>query len=165
MKLRHVFSTRDATHARDVVRLAREHGIPDSDLSLVANGDVELQEIPDRMKEADTDLVPAAARGMAIGGATGMLAGLAAMVVPPLGITIAGAAAIGAAGALVGGWSAALMGSAIPDPVRQRFEMEIAEGRVLVIVDADEATQARLEPLLVDAGAMRLQYQTHTALA
>ena len=164
MKLRHVFSTRDAAQARVMVRLLHAQGLDWESISLVARDDIELDEVPHRMKEADTDLVPAAARGMAIGGATGVLAGLAAMVVPPLGITIAGAAAIGAAGALVGGWSAALMGSAIPDPIRQRFENEIAEGRVLVLVDADEATQGRLEPLLADAGAVRLDYETHSAL-
>jgi len=165
MNLRHVFSTRDAGHAREAVRLLLAQGVDRGAISLVARDDIELEQLPHRMQEADTDLVPAAARGMAIGGATGLLAGLAAMVVPPLGITIAGAAAIGAAGALVGGWSAALMGSAIPDPVRQRFENEIAEGRVLVLVDADEATQARLEPVLVAAGAERLPYETHSALA
>ena len=165
MNLRHVFSTRDPAHARDIVRMLHDHGMGTDAISLVARDDIELDEVPSRLKEADTDLMPAAARGMAVGGATGVLAGLVAMVVPPLGITLAGAAALGAACALVGGWSAALMGSAIPDPVRLRFENEIAQGRVLVLVDADEATQARLEPVLVAAGAERLPYQTHSALA
>src|SRR5689334_2818040 len=109
MKLRHVFSTRDAVQARQAIRVLHEHGVPWSDISLVANADVELEEIPNRMKEADTDFVPAAIRGMGIGGATGLLAGLLAASFPPLGITLAGAAAFGAAGALVGGWSSALM--------------------------------------------------------
>jgi hypothetical protein len=165
MKLRHVFSTRDAVQARQAIRVLHEHGVPWSDISLVANADVELEEIPNRMKEADTDFVPAAIRGMGIGGATGLLAGLLAASFPPLGITLAGAAAFGAAGALVGGWSSALMGATVPDPIRQRFEREIAEGRVLVLVDADEATQARLEQPLADAGAIRLVYETHSALA
>jgi hypothetical protein len=116
------------------------------------------------MKEADTDFVPAAIRGMGIGGATGLLAGLVAASFPPLGVTLAGAAALGAAGALVGGWSSALMGATVPDPIRQRFEREIAEGRVLVLVDADEATQSRVEQPLADAGAVRLAYETHSAL-
>lgn len=165
MKLRHVFSTRDAAHALVAVRLLDAQGIGGDAVSLVARDDIELDQVPNRMKEADTDMMPAAARGMAIGGATGVLAGLAAMVVPPLGITLAGAAAMGAAGALVGGWSSALMGSAIADPVRQRFESEIAAGHVLVLVDADEATQARLEPLLVAAGVQKMDYETPSALA
>lgn len=165
MKLRHVFSTQDAIGAARAVQVLQEQGIDDDAISLVARNDIELDRIPNRLKEADTDLMPAAARGMAIGGATGVLAGLAAMVIPPLGITLAGAAALGAAGALVGGWSSALMGSAIPDPVRQQFEAEIAAGRILVLVDADEATQARLEPALVAAGAQRMAYETHSALS
>ena len=164
MKLRHVFSTRDAGHARDVVRLLHEQGLDSGAVSLVARDDIELDQVPKRLKEADTDLVPAAIRGMGIGGATGLLAGLAAASFPPFGVTLAGAAALGAAGALVGGWSSALMGATVPDPIRQRFEQEIAAGRVLVLVDADEARQARLERPLVDAGAIRLPYETHSAL-
>lgn len=96
-------------------------------------------------------------RGVGVGGATGLLAGLAAMVFTPLGITVAGAAAIGAIGALVGGWSSALMGAALPDPVRQQFDDEISAGRVLVVVDADEDTRARLLPVMQDAGATALE--------
>lgn len=164
MKLRHVFSTQDATQARHAVRVLHEHGIPYDGISLVAKADIELEQIPNRMKEADTDFVPAAIRGMGIGGASGLLAGLVAMAVPTAGITIAGAAALGAAGALVGGWSSALMGATVPDPVRQRFEREIAEGRVLVLVDADAETQARLERPMAEAGATRLEYEAHSAL-
>ena len=164
MKLRHVFSTQDATQARHAIRALHEHGVPYADISLVAKADVELEQIPNRMKEADTDFVPAAIRGMGIGGASGLLAGLVAATIPPLGITLAGAAALGAAGALVGGWSSALMGATVPDPIRQRFEREIAEGRVLVLVDAEEKTHARVEQALADAGAIRLAYETHSAL-
>jgi hypothetical protein len=165
MKLRPVFSTQDATQARHAVRVLHEHGIPYEAISLVANADIELEQIPNRMREADTDFVPAAIRGMGIGGATGLLAGFVAMVVPDLGVTIAGAAALGAAGALVGGWSSALVGATVPDPIRRRFEREINEGRVLVLVDADAATQARLEQPMAEAGAIRLAYEAHTALA
>lgn len=164
MKLRHVFSTQDATQARHAVRVLHEHGVPYDAISLVANAGIELERIPNRMKEADTDFVPAAIRGMGIGGATGLLAGLVAMAVPTAGITIAGAAALGAAGALVGGWSSALVGATVPDPVRRRFEREIAEGRVLVLVDADAATQAQLEQPMAGVGAIRLEYEALTAL-
>jgi hypothetical protein len=56
------------------------------------------------------------------------------------------------------------VGATVPDPVRRRFEREIAEGRVLVLVDADPATQARLERPMAEAGATRLEYEARTAL-
>lgn len=164
MKLRHVFSARDAAHARRVVALLHQQGVGNGAIALVARPDIELGSIPNRFKEADTDLVPAALRGMLIGGATGLLAGFAAMAFASLGVTVAGAFAIGAIGCLVGGLSAALVGAALPDPIRQRFGHEIEAGNVLVLVDADERTHARLEQALADAGAVRLVYEVHTAL-
>lgn len=102
MSKRHVYSTRDIAHARQALAALHLAGIGNDRISLVARSDIELERIPDSLKEADTDAVPAAVRGMGIGGATGLLAGLAAMVFAPIGITVAGAAAIGAIGALVG---------------------------------------------------------------
>jgi predicted lipid-binding transport protein (Tim44 family) len=165
MKLRHVFMTEDAEHARRVVRMLHERGLAYTAISLVARDDIESGSIPNRLREADTDFVPAAIRGMAFGAAAGLLAGLAATAFPALGIGLAGAAGIGVIGALVGGLSSALMGATAPDPIRQRFEPEIASGRVLMLVDADEATHARLEQPLAAAGAVRMRYEAHTAMA
>lgn len=160
MSNRHVYSTRDAAHARDAVAALHGQGIGSDAISLVARSDIELERIPDTMKEADTDAVPAALRGMGVGGATGLLAGLAAVALTPLGITLAGAAAIGAAGALVGGWGSALMGSALPDPVRQQFEDEIQAGRVLVLVDVDDDTVPFLHSAMKQVGAVELDYSS-----
>ena len=164
MKIRHVFVTRDVIQARDALLALREQGVGVDDISLVARSDIELDRIPDELKEADTDFVPAAMRGMGIGGATGLLAGLAAVVFAPVGITLAGAAAIGALGALVGGWSAALMGSALPDPVRQQFDDEISAGRILLLVDAEPDVQPRLQLALAAVGARRLDYEAPSAM-
>ena len=164
MKIRHVFVTRDVLQERDALLALREQGVGVDDISLVARSDIELDRIPDDLKEADTDFLPAAMRGMGIGGATGLLAGLAAVVFTPVGITLAGAAAVGALGALVGGWSSALMGSALPDPVRQQFDDEISAGRILVLVDAEPEDQPRVQAALEVVGAQRLDYETPSAM-
>ena len=164
LRLRHVFTTQDAAHARRTVHMLHEHGLAYRAVSLVARDDIELDSIPNRFKEADTDFVPAAIRGMVMGGIAGLVAGFAALMFSSLGITLAGVAAIGALGALVGGLSSALMGATVPDPIRQKFGTEIAAGRVLVLVDADEATHARLEPAMADIGATRLAYEAHSEL-
>lgn len=164
MKIRHVFVTQDVTQARNALLALRDQGMVVDDISLVARSDIELDRIPDDLKEADTDFLPAAMRGMGIGGATGLLAGLAAVVFTPVGITLAGAAAMGAMGALVGGWSSALMGSALPDPVRQQFDDEISAGRILVLVDAEADAQPRLQAALAAVGAERLDYEAPTSM-
>jgi len=164
MKIRHVFRTQDVAQARNAVLALREQGLEVDDISLVARSDIELERVPDGLKEADSDFRPAAMRGIGVGGATGLLAGLAAVAFTPLGITLAGAAALGAMGALVGGWASALMGSALPDPVRQQFDDEISAGRILVLVDADDATQARVTAALAAIGVHRLDYEAPTAM-
>ncbi len=158
---RHVYSTRDITQAADAVAALHRYGIERESVSLVARSDIQLESIPDSMIEAGTDAVPAAIRGMGMGGAIGLLAGLVAIPLAPIGITLAGAAAIGAAGALVGGWSSALMGSALPDPVRQQFEDEIEAGRVLVLVDVEEDDDLpAVQSAMDEAGAVELPYSS-----
>lgn len=164
MKLRHVYSTPDIDTARNVIAAAHNAGIPSDDILLVARSDIELDEIPNEYKEADTDLVPAALRGAGYGGAAGLLAGLTAIVLTPIGLTLAGAAAATLAGALVGCWASALVGSSLPDPIRRKFDDEIQAGRILVVVDAEREQLAEAEPALLGSGAIPLPYEQTTAL-
>ncbi|KRB02417.1 general stress protein [Lysobacter sp. Root690] len=159
MKQRRVYRTDDIAQATRAVDALRAQGVSDDDISLVARSDIELQSIPNRHKEADTDFMPAAIRGAGLGGATGLLAGLAATVITPVGITLAGAAVVGAVGALVGTWASALMGAALPDPIRQKFDDEIAAGRILVLVDAESSVHERLGAALANTGATLLDYE------
>jgi hypothetical protein len=165
MKTRHVYSTPDLEHARSAMRAAREAGIPDDDLSLIAHADIELDAIPEHRKDEHTDFAPAAVRGLAEGGATGVLLGLVALAIPPLGVTIAGAAAAGAAGALVGAWTSALMGASTPDPVRQQFEGEIQARRILVVVDGEGEAVDRADLAIIATGAKPLPFEQPTALS
>lgn len=163
MKTRRVYSTPDVASAQQALQAAREAGVENEDLSLIARSDIELQEIPDERKEAKTDFLPAAARGAAGGGAAGVLAGLIAIAIPPLGITLAGVGAMALAGALVGTWSSALVGATVPDPVRRRFEDEIQAGRILLVVDAEEPALGRADAAVRGIGATPLPYEEATA--
>ena len=165
MKTRHVFCTPDLPTAQAALAAARDAGVEDHDLLLVARADIELESIPDDRQEADTDLMPAALRGAGYGGATGLLAGLVAFAIPPLGITLAGAAAIGLVGAMVGTWASALVGASLPDPIRREFESEIQAGSILLVVDADKQLLTAAEPAIVGAGATVLPYEATTAMA
>ena len=164
MKTKHVFLAPDVPVAAKAVQALRAEGIADEDIALIARSDLEMQAIPEEFRETRTDFMPAALKGALGGGATGLVAGLVAVAIPPLGVTLGGAAAIAAAGAAAGTWSAALMGSALPDPVRQKFEDEIKAGRLLLVVDATEDEHERIESRLQAAGATRLEFEESSGM-
>jgi hypothetical protein len=108
--------------------------------------------------------MPAALKGAAAGGATGLVAGLIAVAIPPIGMTLAGAAAVAAVGALAGTWSSALMGSALPDPVRRKFEAEIESGRILVVIDGEDEPLVIAGAGIIVAGGTRMPFEETSAL-
>lgn len=164
MKTRHVFSTPDLDTAQAAMDAARQAGIHDDDLLLIARSDIELDSIPDERKEADSDFIPAALRGAGYGGAAGLLAGLVAVVLTPIGLTLAGVGAVAVGGALVGCWASALMGSSLPDPVRRKFHDEIEAGRILLVIDASKDILDHAEAAITRSGATPLPYEATTAL-
>ncbi|HEY0179075.1 MAG TPA: hypothetical protein VGC30_05525 [Dokdonella sp.] len=163
MKHRRVFSAPDLTVAQAAVAAARAAGVPDEDVSLIARSDIQLEAIPDDRIDATTDTIPAAIRGAVGGGSTGLLAGLVAVAIPPLGVTIGGVALLAAIGALVGTWSSALMGSAVPNSVRRTFESEIEAGRILVVVDAEDALLPAAHAAVTAQGATALPFDAPSA--
>ena len=165
MKTRHVYSTTGMDMVKEGIRVARQCGIAHEDVSLVAREDIELEAIPEERKVVDNDFYPAALRGAGIGGASGLLAGLVAVAIAPIGLTLAGAGAMALAGAAVGAWASALAGSAIPDPVRRKFDDEIEQGRILLVLDGDAEALDRAAPKLAEIGATRLPFDTPTALS
>ncbi|AKC87117.1 hypothetical protein [Pseudoxanthomonas suwonensis] len=165
MKTRRIYATPNLAAAQAALAAARDTGIDRDSLSLIARSDIEMESVPDDLREAHTDSVPAALRGAAGGGAVGLVAGLVAVAVPPLGITLAGAGLMAAVGALVGSWSAALVGATVPDPVRRRFEDAIEAGQILVVIDAEEAALQRAEAAVMQAGAVPLPYEAASAVS
>lgn len=164
MKQRHVFSTPNITSAEDAVRVARQAGVPDHDISLIARDDIEKQVIPDDQQETSGDFGPGGMKGLLGGGASGLLAGIIAITVAPLGLTLAGVAAMTLVGAGIGGWVGMLTGTAEPDAVRRTFEDEIAAGRILVVIDGKADVLAAIESDLKLAGASRLPFDSPTAM-
>jgi hypothetical protein len=163
MKTRHVFATSSVPAAHQAIAAARAHGIRDDDLSLIARHDIELEVIPDERKEVAMDFIPAALRGTVGGGTAGLLAGLVAMAIPSMGVTLAGAGAIALLGAMVGTWSSALVGASIPDEVRRKFEAQIADGNILLVIDAEQALLPEAEAAIIATGAQPLPYEATTA--
>ena len=156
----YAFDTSDA--ARAAVRQLQARGVEEKQISLIARPDIQLDKIPDRYLDARTDFVPAMARGAAIGGTTGVFAGMVMMAIPPLGIALGGAALLGflTGGALLGAWSSALVGSSVPDPVRRKFEDEIAAGRTLLVIDAAPDDAAHITTLMEGISDHHLLWQS-----
>jgi len=165
MKTRRIYATPNLAAAQAALGAARDAGIDRDCLSLIARSDIEMEAVPDDLREAHTDAIPAALRGAAGGGAIGLVAGLVAVVVPPLGITLAGAGLMAAIGALVGSWSSALVGASVPDPVRRRFEGAIEAGQILLVIDAEDVELERAEPAVLRAGATPLPYEAASAVS
>ena len=164
-KSRCVYLTEDMHAANAALQAARQAGIPNGDLSMVARGDIELEKIPDHMTEDHHDFAPGAVRGVAMGGGTGLLLGLIGVVVPPLGITLAGAAAIAVAGAAMGAWTGALVGFDVPDAVSRTFEAEIKAGHILLVVDASDAEHEVARGAIIATGAAVLPFHQSTAMS
>ncbi|MBN8728872.1 MAG: hypothetical protein J0H15_14405 [Xanthomonadales bacterium] len=159
MNTRRVFSTTDMAVARNAIAAARHAGVPDEDLYLVAKSGIEMERIPEHRKDVTTDFIPAALRGAGAGGAIGLVAGLIAVTIPAVGITVAGAGLITLIGAAVGGWSYALAGSAVPNPVRRRFEEEIEAGRILVVVDDEQERAPAVDRAIIATGAVQMPFE------
>lgn len=164
MQSRHVFSVPDLPGARQALTAARQAGLTNENLSLIARSDIEIESIPDMLKDASSDFMPAALRGAAAGGGAGLVAGLVAVAFPPLGVTLAGAALITAGGAAVGTWVSALVGSSVEDPIRRKFEDEIEAGHILVVVDVEDEQLKAAKDAIIGAGGTLLPYEGTTAL-
>jgi len=164
MKTRHVFVTGSVAEATAATVAARRAGIGEHDISLIADSAVEMEEVPDELRNAENDFMPAAARGAMAGGSLGLIGGLVGIVVPPIGLTVAGVAATTLIGAAVGGWVTALIGSMVPDEVHRRFESEIRAGRILIVIDETPQVMAAAEAAMREAGAEQLPYEATSAL-
>jgi hypothetical protein len=164
MRKRHVFATPDVATAEAVRREARNLGIGKECIFLEARRDIEISDVADERKNVSMDIIPAAWHGTMYGAAAGLVAGLLAMYVPFFGVTLKGALALMVIGGLVGTWASVLMGSALPDEVRRTFAAELEAGQVLVVIDAEPESFEQIEPALARAGAVRLPFETTTAL-
>jgi hypothetical protein len=119
-------------------------------IHVIANHNVPLKDLPQATLAQRSDLLPALARGTAVGGFTGMLAGLAALVFPPVGLSIAGGAivAITLCGAGFGAWTATMIGVDVPNTRLKRFEEVIENGELLMMVDVAKDRVEEIEEVI-----------------
>ena len=87
-----------------------------------------------------TDVVHGLQQGALIGAALGCAAGLflAYFVIPDARWHVATVVLATGVGALFGGWAASMAGAAIPNSRHKQFEADVAEGKILLMVDVPE---------------------------
>lgn len=121
-----------------------------SDIHILANPNISLEELPEADLPQKSDLLPALARGTAAGGLIGMLAGLVALALPPAGVIIAGGALLGTTigGAGIGAWAAALIGVSVPNSQLEQYEDAITRGELLLLVDVPHEREEELKSVI-----------------
>ena len=137
-----------ARRTMDDLLLAR---VEERHIHFVARDDVDTTGLHAANVLQTSDVVRAAEAGLCIGGATGALGGaLLAMFFPIVGdepqwglvgvLTIVGGA--------FGAWSSSLIGISTPSQRLKRFEPEIAQGRILLMVDVPRRRVQEIEDRL-----------------
>lgn len=134
------FLVPDAKIARQVVDELLLARIEERNIHVIARAGTPLEDLPEAGLKEKSDLVKAAQKGTAIGGATGLLAGLVAVTVPPAGLVLGGGAVLATtlAGAGFGAWASSLIGVSVPNSELKRFEQAIEAGQLLILVDVPQ---------------------------
>jgi hypothetical protein len=119
-------------------------------MHIVARDGTPTGDLPEATILQKTDLIEAAERGVAVGGATGMVAGLLAVSFPPAGLILGGGmvAATMLAGAGFGAWVAGMIGVNLPNRELAAYEQAIQNGAVLMMVDVPKERVHEIERLI-----------------
>ena len=149
--------------AEQAVRRLVNAGVPNSDISIVANNsdgwysqkgkfDRDRDGVDDRAEGAGTG----AGIGAGLGGAAGLLAGLGLLAIPGLGPVVAAGwlvatAAGAAAGAAAGGIVGALTQAGVSEEDASRYAEGVRRGGTLVSARVPEGDKNTLEPMLVQS--------------
>jgi hypothetical protein len=120
-----------AKRTADDLLLAR---VEDRYMRFLARRGTELEPLHEAGYLDKSDVVHAAAVGLAIGAIIGALAGAA--VVAYEGMSSKAAVLLGMLiGAPLGGWMASMAGAAVPNSRLKQFDADLEAGRVLLMVD------------------------------
>jgi hypothetical protein len=136
-----------ARRAMDELLLAR---IEEGHIHFVAADGTDMSGLHAANVFQTSDLIPAAQSGLVIGGAVGALAGVAAALYPIVGDSpqwgVVGVLAI--AGGVFGAWASSMLGSSAPNRRLRRFQDDIAQGRILLMVDVPRSRLEDVEDML-----------------
>ena len=124
--------------------------IDDRYMHFLAKRGMSLGELHEANYFQKSDLRHSLQIGFMLGGCAGFLVGIYIYMTPPEGmnlqlITILIATVVGA---VFGAWAASMIGISTPNTALKRFEAEIGEGRVLLMVDVPKDRVAEIQELV-----------------
>ena len=119
-------------------------------MHVIADENVSINGLPQASLAQRSDLLPALARGTAVGCATGMMMALIALAFPPEDLEIAGGAVvmITLSGAGFGAWAASMIGIDVPNTRLKRFEEGIHRGELLMMIDVPKDRVEEIEQMI-----------------
>lgn len=143
------FLSPDTRHARAVVQQLKGDGIEERNIYVLAQSDIDLEDLPDAGPEAD-DFLPAFERGIGIGGLAGLFLGVAALVFRSTSLIVGGGGVLlaGLVGASLGGLLTGMAGALFPSSRLRVFEKEIEAGKILVMVDVPKNRAEHVNALI-----------------
>lgn len=151
--------------AERAVNKLKQTGFSEQEVSLVARGRGGQGKQAGRgdMEAGDEgfaggDMSDGAMWGGGIGAVGGLLASAGALAIPGIGpIVAAGPLAAALSGAVAGGVAGGLLDMGIPEDRGRQFEQEVKQGRILCVVEADDARVKEAARILREAGARNVE--------
>ena len=154
----------DYDDAEDAVRELETTGIPEADISIVANNSNDRHD-GGNGSDAGEEAATGAGIGAVVGGAGGLLTGLGLMAIPGVGPVVAagwlaatavGAVAGAAAGGAAGGILGALTDSGVPERDAHVYAEGVRRGGALVTARVDDSQVGQAEEILSELGSVDL---------
>lgn len=126
----------DSVHA--IVDELKAMDVPEGHIHVIGSLCYDLDDLPRATELERTELKRGLELGIGLGGSAGLLGGLLAVTFPPAGLVLGGGAVLltTVTGAGFGGLVAGLIGRDRPNHDLAAFEQNIANGELLVLVDA-----------------------------
>lgn len=146
------FLVPEVASACAIVEELRQTDVPADQIYVVGSDHHELEQA--HLHEAGvlhgTAVLNGLTTGLALGGTTGLLAGLAAVTFPPAGLVLGGGAVLGMGvmGAGFGGWLGSFLGMAATDPGIKRYEEELKQGQLLLMIDISAERELEIQELI-----------------
>ncbi len=150
MKERYFFFAREFESAKKIIANLKQFGVTEEDLHVIANDEVVLEPLPEPDITHRSDVLEAAKRGAATGGAMGLIGSMVAVTVPPVGLTLGGGAILAgtALGTALGTWFSTLVGVSVPNQDVEDYRHRIERGELMIIVDCEPEQYPQVEGML-----------------
>jgi hypothetical protein len=150
MKERVFFFATDVDDAHKIIHDLTDFGVAEEDLHVIANEDIPLEPIAEPDLLHRSDVVDAAKRGAAAGGAMGLFGSIIAVTNPALGFTLGGGAILAgtALGTALGTWFSTMVGVSVRNQDVSEYSDRIKRGELMIIVDSEPKSQPALKAML-----------------